>query len=98
MQTYASFIPTQEWLENLKVGDFAPDCFGTMSRVTDIRYSGRDLAGRSYVGVYLHLSENARISHSYKVGEPVVTVPGGTSGRWRETAERSAQDRFTFVA
>lgn len=30
------FIPTFEWINNLKVGDLVPNCFGNLNPITDL--------------------------------------------------------------
>ncbi len=74
----APFIPTEEWITRLSPGDLAPDCFGHWSPVVEITYRGVDQGGQAYVGAWLEFGSASRISHSYKVGRPVVTIPGGS--------------------
>jgi len=74
----APFIPTDEWITKLSPGDLAPDCFGHWSKVVEITYRGVDQGGQAYVGAWLELGLVATISHSYKVGRPVATIPGGS--------------------
>lgn len=62
------FIPERSDIENLMVGDVAPNVFGH-AEVTRIAYVGEDLKGRKYVGYYTKLSENSQISASMKEGE-----------------------------
>jgi hypothetical protein len=77
-------VPTGEWVQGLAVGDYAPDPFGDQRRVAAITYRGVNVKGRAYVGVKLRFGPNATISSSYTVGEKVVTVRGGTSGRFQD--------------
>jgi len=67
--------PTRKAVENLKVGDLAPDCFGRMNKVTSITYHGDDIHGKAYVGYYVEFGDNAQISGSLKEDEILATVP-----------------------
>jgi len=51
-------IPDRADVENLKVGAFAPDCFGELSRVTKIAYTGISQSGRAYVGYVTAMNSN----------------------------------------
>lgn len=63
------FIPTREWIENLQTGDMAPNAFGNLRNVTDVRYRGVDVNGRAYVGVIVEFGDDGRISASFKEDE-----------------------------
>lgn len=68
------FVPTLEDVLNLKVGDDALDCFGKLSRVTEISYVGSDVQHQAYVGFYTATGPTSSMSGSYKVGDLVRTV------------------------
>jgi hypothetical protein len=63
------FFPSREWVEGLKVGDFAPGMSGKPSLVKEIIYRGVDINGRAYVGVNLDFGPGSSISDSYKEDE-----------------------------
>ena len=67
-------IPTREMVENLKVGDLALDCFGSMSPVVEITRRCDDARGRAVVFFYTALG-SGRVSGHYKEGSLVRTVP-----------------------
>ena len=69
------YFPTREDVQGLKVGDYAPDCFGREAEVIEITYSGDDIHGRAYVGYYTAFGSNhGRISMSVKQDCIVSTV------------------------
>lgn len=62
-------------VRNLKVGDFAPDCFGDMSEVTEIYGQQVDIKGNPFVCYYTKFSDNgSNISNSMKSGELLRTT------------------------
>lgn len=63
------FIPTFEWINNLKVGDLVPNCFGNLNPITEIHARGTDINGRLYICLYTQYHENSTISGSFKEGE-----------------------------
>ena len=65
--------PNREFIENLQVGDIAPDCFGKLSQVTDITFRGTDIHGKKFVGVYL-VSGAGKISAAYKEDQEHWTI------------------------
>ncbi|MFA5154305.1 MAG: hypothetical protein WC554_17280 [Clostridia bacterium] len=68
--------PTKEDIDNLKVGDFAPNCFGKFGKVKSITYRGIDVNGKAYVGYYVEWhGENSSISESLKEDDLLITVP-----------------------
>lgn len=68
--------PTREDVESLQVGDFAPDCFGKMSKVVKITYRGTNVHGKAYVGFYTEFGDNkSSMSGSLVEDEVVSTVP-----------------------
>ena len=87
----ALYIPTLADVENLKVGDLAPNCSGKLSKVKDIRFRGRDIYGRAFVGVVLEFGENSGISESYKEDELVrTTATSNAHTSWELTAIEKA--------
>jgi len=68
------FIPDRQWIEDLRVGDLAMDCFGNEAIVERISYRDKDVNGRAFIGVYLAFGERATVSDSYKEGELHRTV------------------------
>ena len=69
------FCPTREWVQNLRVGDKAPNCFGEWREVREITYSGIDINGKAFVGYYTEFGPGSTISHSATEGEIDRTVP-----------------------
>lgn len=69
-----AFRPTEEEIANLKVGDLAPDAFGSMQPVTRIYARTRDIYSRLFVCYYVRFGERAEMSNSMKTGEMVRTV------------------------
>ena len=61
------FVPSQEWVDGLQVGDTAPDCFGNPAEVVQITFRGVDTNGTSFVGVYLQHGSGS-VSETFKVG------------------------------
>ena len=68
--------PTREDVQNLKVGDLAPNCFGQFSRVTEI-YAQRDnIHGKAFVCFYTEFGSNgSTISGNLVEDEIVPTIP-----------------------
>ena len=68
--------PTRQDIDNLKVGDYAPNCFGRFGKVVSITYRGIDVNGKAYVGYYVQWhGEDSSISESLKEDEILSTVP-----------------------
>lgn len=64
-------LPTLDDVVNLRVGDLAPNCFGALAEVTEIRYRGTDLHGKAFVGYYTRTGHTSSISMSMKQDELV---------------------------
>ena len=58
----------------LKVGDMAPDCFGSLRRVVEIFARDVDRSGRHFVCFRQEFGEGSTISGSIKEGEVVRSV------------------------
>lgn len=69
------FTPSRVWIEDLRVGDMALDCFGKIQEVKKIAFRGTDLKGKMFVGYNTKFGENSTISHSAKEGEVISTLP-----------------------
>lgn len=73
-------MPDRSDVENLKVGDLAPDCFGRMARVTKIFGNGTDINGKRFVCYMCAMSDRDTIengcgcSASMKDGKLIRTV------------------------
>lgn len=67
--------PTREDIENIKVGDLVPNCFGKWSVVTSITARSTDIHGKLFVCLYTKFGERSTMSGSFKEGETVSTVP-----------------------
>jgi hypothetical protein len=68
--------PTKEDCQNLKAGDYAPNCFGKFAKVNQIMYRGIDIHGKAYVGYYVQWhGEYSSISMSIKEDQILMTVP-----------------------
>lgn len=63
------FIPTAEWIMNLKVGDLVPDCFGGQAEIVEITARRLDIRRKMFICLYIKLSETSRMSGSFKAGE-----------------------------
>ena len=62
--------PTRQDIEDLKVGDFAPDCFGKMREIVSIHARGIDINGKAFVCFYVKWgAHNGRMSGSLKEDE-----------------------------
>lgn len=70
----AYFIPTRDFVEDLKVGDIAPSSIGGWRTVKQITYRGDDVNGKAYVGYYVDFGNGSTLSHSIKEGELVRTL------------------------
>ena len=69
------FVADVDFIENLKVGDLARDCFGRLAPVTKIFGRGVDIDGMAYVCYYTRFgSHNSEISNSIKEGRVIRTV------------------------
>jgi hypothetical protein len=67
-------IPSREDIESLKVGDVSPDCFGRMSKVTEIFARKDDINGRAFVCYYTAFGASGSCSHRMKEGDLLRTV------------------------
>lgn len=69
-------IPEPQDIEALRVDDYAPDCFGNLSRVASISHRGLDVHGRPFVCYHTALAGQsaATCSMSMKAGELIATV------------------------
>ena len=75
--------PTRENIENLKIGDYAPHCFGAWGKVNSITFRGNDIHGKAYVGYYVQWhGEDSSISQSIKEDEIVATIP--VTRKWNQ--------------
>lgn len=69
-------VPTRHDIENLKVGDTVPNCFGRLGTIVEISYRGYDINGMAYVGYYVTWHDgDSRISDSLKENQVNMTVP-----------------------
>lgn len=69
---FATNIPTEHEIENIKVGDLAPYTWGNrLSEVKEVVYKGNDIEGTLFVYLKLKLSETSTVSESYKVGRQI---------------------------
>ncbi len=68
--------PTRQDVENLQVGDYAPNCFGKFGKVNQIAYRGTDVNNKAYVGYYVQWhGEDSSISETLKEDRILMTVP-----------------------
>jgi len=88
------FRPTRQWVEGLRIGDMAPDCFGRLRPVVDIFARGDDIQGRAFVCYYTKFSDCSRISGSAKEGELVMSIPAVSEYRtsWQVPDEAITED------
>lgn len=61
-------FPTREDVQNLRVGDLAPDCFGRSSVVTEIFAQRDDIRGNAFVCFYVKFGSGL-CSNSLKENE-----------------------------
>lgn len=61
------FMPDDEWIASLSIGDDAPYVFG-WSKVVEITYRGVDVHGRPYVGYTVDFGNGSTMSASSKSG------------------------------
>ena len=61
--------PTRQNIDDLKIGDQAPNCFGRYGIVKEITYHGIDIHGQAYVGYYVGFGDNGTMSCSLKENE-----------------------------
>lgn len=73
--TAVARMPSEADVRELKIGDLAPDCFGRLSKVTEIFARDVDIHGDRFVCYYTEFGANGSMSHSMKEGELVRTVP-----------------------
>lgn len=64
-----SVIVSLEQVQNLKVGDFLPNCFGDMKEVVSIHHKGFDINGKFFACFYQKFSETSTMSNSIKEDE-----------------------------
>jgi hypothetical protein len=71
-----ALVPEQSDIDNIKVGDLAPDCFGKLQIVTDIFHRGKDRNGKDFVCYRTRFfgCEKTTITNTMKVGELLRTV------------------------
>lgn len=72
-------MPELADVENLQVGDLAPDCFGKLAKVTRIFHRGTDINGKRFVCYYTSINDKDialgnGYSGSMKVDELIRTV------------------------
>lgn len=68
--------PTRQDIENLKAGDYAPNCFGKFAKVNQIMYKGYDKHNKAYIGYYVQWhGEYSSVSMALKEDEILMTVP-----------------------
>lgn len=69
------FVPSREFIDDLKVGDVAPNCFASLSTVNKITYVGkRQKDGAHFIGYYTPLGDNGSVSMSLMENE-IVRAP-----------------------
>ena len=64
-----AWMPKRAELEALRVGDEAPDCFGTLARITKIYAAQEDVNGKFFICYYTQFGPSSHISNSLKEGE-----------------------------
>lgn len=74
LRTVLAFMPDSADIENLKVGDFAPDCFGRLKRVVRIHSKREDIHGKPFACFDTENGSTSQISQSLKAGELVRTI------------------------
>jgi len=68
---------TKDYIDNLKIGSLAPNCFGKLSPITSITASGTSVHGNRYIFYYTQFGYgNGAISHSLLENEYVYTISG----------------------
>ena len=76
--------PTRTDVQSLTEDDLAPDCFGSMRRVTRVYARGDDIHGKAYVCYYVEFGEasGSTISESLKEDEILSTDP--LTRKWKQ--------------
>ena len=64
------FIPTKEWIRNLKVGDLVPDCYGNMNKIESITEKGKDCNGKEYIICFLEFCNNITVCNMFTENVP----------------------------
>lgn len=62
-------IPTKEDIDNIAVGTFAPDCFGSFREVVKVAYDGINVNGKKFISYYTKLSDTGSVSNSLTEGK-----------------------------
>lgn len=75
--------PTREDVQNLKVGDMAPNCFGKMAAVVSIFAQRDDIKGKAFVCYYTENGPGSTISGSMKEDETFCSIP--VTAKWHRT-------------
>jgi hypothetical protein len=57
---------TRQQIENFKVGDLLPNCFGEMKPITKINHKGYDVNGKLFITFYQQFGETSQMSNSIK--------------------------------
>lgn len=72
---YAFFIPDEDFVKSLKLGDYAPNSMGAWSKVVEITAQKDDIHGVPFICYYVEFGSNGgSISSSMKAGELMRTV------------------------
>jgi hypothetical protein len=68
--------PTRKDIESLKVGDYAPNCFGQFGKITEIYARGNNVHGKAYICYYTEWhGKDSSISESMEEDETLATIP-----------------------
>lgn len=65
---------TRQQIENLKVGDLLPNCFGQMKPITKINHIGYDVNGKLFITFYQKFGSTSEMSNSIKEGNELFTI------------------------
>jgi hypothetical protein len=68
------FIPTKQFVLNVKVGSQAPNCFGEMAEVTEVTARKQDTNGKWFVCFSTKFGNAGSISESLKEDELHITT------------------------
>jgi hypothetical protein len=63
------FIPSEDWIKDVKAGDAVPNPFGREEQVTEITARGVNCAGFGYVCLYTRYGPSSTISGSFTAGQ-----------------------------
>lgn len=69
-------VPTKHDIENLRIGDTVPNCFGRLGEINEIYARGKSINGKAYICFYVTWhGKDSQISQSFTENVLPITVP-----------------------